>query len=59
MDLRYLVLALVVVAEEPVASVRLMASIKSIKLVKTHLREFCDILRNRHNKHIGYLFTII
>ena len=43
MDLRYLVLALVVVAEEPVASVRLMASIKSIKLVKIPLRKFCDI----------------
>ena len=61
MDLRYLVLALVVVAEEPVASVRLMASIKSIKLVETHLREFCDIniVINKHIKHICYLFTII
>ena len=43
MDLRYLVLALVVVAEEPVASVRLMASIKSIKLVNIPFSEFCDI----------------
>ena len=57
MDLRYLVLALVVVAEEPVASVRLMASIKSIKLRKIPLRKFCDIIVI--NKHICYLFTII
>ena len=41
------------------ASVRLMASIKSIKLVKTHLREFCDINIIVINKHICYLFTII
>ena len=41
------------------ASVRLMASIKIIKLVKTHLREFCDINIIVINKHICSLFTII
>ena len=59
MDLRYLVLALVVVAEEPVASVRLMASIKIIKLIKIPLREFYDMNIIVINKHICYLFTII